>query len=101
MSSSAITFTQGLTEIVDFTTTASMATGGNLALTQLTNGSYALYAGDATGDGNILNTDISNAINASGGIDIYSGADANMDGNILNTDIQLIIQPNAGRIQQF
>lgn len=89
------------TTSLDFTSDIAIANGETLALTNMGNGIFAIYAGDTTGDGNILNTDISNAISNSGGINVYTGADANMDGNILNTDIALIIQPNAGRIQQF
>lgn len=90
-----------VTTPIDFSSDITIASGEGLALRDMGNGIFAIYAGDATGDGNILNTDISNVISNSGGINIYSGADANMDGNILNTDIALIIQPNAGRIQQF
>ncbi|GGG03949.1 hypothetical protein GCM10011344_00350 [Dokdonia pacifica] len=100
LTASTITLS-GAETILDLTTDLTSVTGEALALKDMGNDTYALYAGDTTGDGNILNTDISNAINASGGINVYSGADATMDGNILNTDIQLIIQPNAGRIQQF
>ncbi|MEP0265927.1 BspA family leucine-rich repeat surface protein [Dokdonia sp.] len=100
LSSNTITLSTS-TAVVNLSSNTTTVTGGALALRDMGNGIYAMYAGDATGDGNILNTDISNAIGTSGGINIYSGADANMDGNILNTDIALIIQPNAGRIQQF
>ncbi|GGG03874.1 hypothetical protein GCM10011344_00270 [Dokdonia pacifica] len=86
---------------VDFTSSNSLVTGGELALINMNNGIFAMYAGDANTDGNILNTDINNAISVSGNINSYLGADANMDGNVLNTDIVLFIQPNAGRIQQF
>ncbi|GGG03847.1 hypothetical protein GCM10011344_00220 [Dokdonia pacifica] len=86
---------------LDFSSDITVANGGTLALRDMGNGIFAIYAGDATGDGNILNTDITNTINVSGGINTYDGADANMDGNILNDDIALFIQLNAGRIQQF
>ncbi|MEP0262670.1 BspA family leucine-rich repeat surface protein [Dokdonia sp.] len=86
---------------LDFSSDSNIATGGSLALTDMGNGIFAIYAGDVDADGNILNTDISNAISNSGGINIYAGADVNMDGNILNDDIALFIQRNAGRIQQF
>ncbi len=52
-------------------------------------------------NGNILNTDINNAISVSGNINNYLEADTNMDGNVLNTAIVLFIQLNAGHIQQF
>lgn len=86
---------------IDFSSSISSASGEELAIRDMGNGIFALYAGDVTGDGNILNIDIVNAIETSGGINTYSGADTNMDGNILNTDIALFIQLNAGRIQQF
>jgi len=90
-----------MTTSLDFSSDIAIANGGTLALRDMGNGILAVYAGDATGDGNILNTDISNALSNSGGINIYTGADVNMDGNILNDDIALFIQLNAGRIQQF
>ncbi|MEP0262671.1 HYR domain-containing protein [Dokdonia sp.] len=90
-----------MTTSLDFSSDIAIANGGTLALRDMGNGIFAIYAGDATGDGNILNTDITNTINVSGGINTYDGADANMDGNILNDDIALFIQRNAGRIQQF
>lgn len=86
---------------LDLSTDMNTVTGGALALRDMGNGIFAMYAGDVNTDGSILNTDVANALSVSGGITIYSGADANMDGNILNTDIALFIQPNAGRIQQF
>ncbi|GGG03852.1 hypothetical protein GCM10011344_00230 [Dokdonia pacifica] len=86
---------------IDFSSDIAIANGGTLALRNMGNGIFAVYAGDATGDGNILNTDITNAIGTSGGINLYNGADVNMDGNILNDDIALFIQLNAGRIQQY
>ncbi|MEP0386429.1 MAG: BspA family leucine-rich repeat surface protein [Dokdonia sp.] len=86
---------------LDLSSDSNVATGGTLALTDMGNGIFAIYAGDVDADGSILNTDISNAISNSGDINIYSGADTDMDGNILNTDIALIIQLNAGQVQQF
>ncbi len=86
---------------LDFSSDSTLASGGSLALVDIGNGFFAMYAGDATGDGNILNTDIINAISNSGGINVYNSADTNMDGNILNDDIALFIQLNAGRIQQY
>jgi len=86
---------------LDFGSDITIANGGTLALRDMGSGIFAVYAGDATGDGNILNTDITNTISVSGGINVYNGADTNMDGNILNDDIALFIQLNAGRIQQF
>jgi hypothetical protein len=75
--------------------------GEALALKDMGNGIFAMYAGDVTGDGNILNTDSISAISVSGGVNTYSSADTSMDGNILNTDIVFFTQRNAGRIQQF
>lgn len=100
LTANSVSLSSSVTNL-DLSSNMNAANGGPLALRDMGNGVFAIYAGDVTSDGNILNTDISNAISNSGGINIYSGADANMDGNILNTDIALIIQPNAGRIQQF
>ncbi|MEP0265940.1 hemagglutinin protein [Dokdonia sp.] len=100
LTASTLALSRAVTTL-DLSTDVAVATGGSLALRDMGNGLYAMYAGDVNNDGSILNTDITNAIAASGGITVYTGADADMDGNILNTDIALIIQPNAGRIQQF
>lgn len=100
LTASTVSLSETVTHL-DLSTDINAVIGGALALRDMGNGVFAMYAGDVNTDGSILNTDITNAISLSGGITIYSGADANMDGNILNTDIALIIQPNAGRIQQF
>lgn len=100
LTASTVSLSETVTNL-DLSTDINAITGGALALRDMGNGIFAMYAGDVNTDGSILNTDIANALSLSGGITIYSGADVNMDGNILNTDIQLIIQPNAGRIQQF
>ena len=100
LTASTVTLSKTVTNL-DLSTDMSAVTGGALALRDMGNGIFAMYAGDVNTDGSILNTDVANALSVSGGINVYSGADANMDGNILNTDIALFIQPNAGRIQQF
>lgn len=100
LTASTVSLSETVTNL-DLSADINAITGGALALRDMGNGIFAMYAGDVNTDGSILNTDIANALSASGGILVYSGADANMDGNILNTDIALIIQPNAGRIQQF
>ncbi|MEP0262672.1 hypothetical protein [Dokdonia sp.] len=87
--------------LVDLSTSITAATGEALALRDMGNGIFAAYAGDATGDGNVLNTDITNVIGIAGAINIYNGADIDMDGNILNADIAFFILLNSGRIQQY
>ncbi|MEP0265924.1 hemagglutinin protein [Dokdonia sp.] len=100
LTASTVSLSETVTNL-DLSADINVVTGGALALRDMGNGVFAMYAGDVNTDGSILNTDITNALSVSGGINMYSGSDANMDGNILNTDIALIIQPNAGRIQQF
>ena len=100
ISATTVTLSSTVTTL-DFSSDSTLASGDSLALVDIGNGVFAMYAGDATGDGNILNTDIINAISNSGGINVYNSADTNMDGNILNDDIALFIQLNAGRIQQY
>lgn len=100
LTATPLSLTSAITAI-DFSSDATTVSGNTLSLKDMDNGIYAMYGGDVNTDGRILNTDINNAISNSGSINVYSGADVNMDGNILNTDIALIIQPNAGRIQQF
>lgn len=100
LTASTVALSRSVTSL-DLSTDMNAVTGGALALRDMGNGIYAMYAGDVNTDGSILNTDVANALSVSGSINAYAGADADMDGNILNTDIALIIQPNAGRIQQF
>ncbi|WP_299768125.1 hemagglutinin protein [uncultured Dokdonia sp.] len=100
LTASTVSLSETVTNL-DLSTDINAVIGGALALRAMGNGIFAMYAGDVNSDGSILNTDIASALSASGGINVYAGSDANMDGNILNTDIALIIQPNAGRIQQF
>lgn len=100
LTATPLSLTSAITAI-DFSLDATTVSGNTLSLKDMGNGIYAMYGGDVNTDGRILNTDINNAISNSGSINVYSGADVNMDGNVLNADIALIIQPNAGRIQQF
>ncbi|GGG03970.1 hypothetical protein GCM10011344_00380 [Dokdonia pacifica] len=100
LTASTVSLSETVTNL-DLSTDMNAVTGGALALRDMGNGIFAMYAGDVNSDGSILNTDVANALAVSGSINAYTGADADMDGNILNTDIALIIQPNAGRIQQF
>ncbi|MEP0265939.1 glycosyl hydrolase [Dokdonia sp.] len=87
------------TSTIDFTADSTIINGGTVAVTNLASGKLALYAGDGNTDGSILNTDILNALQQSGASG-YLSSDVNMDTFILNNDIQLIIQPNAGKIEQ-
>jgi hypothetical protein len=87
------------TSTVEFTVDTTIIIGGTVAVTNLTNGKLALYSGDGNNDGSILNTDIINALQASG-TSGYLNSDVDMNSFILNNDIQLIIQPNAGKIEQ-
>ncbi|MEP0262381.1 M4 family metallopeptidase [Dokdonia sp.] len=87
--------------VVNLSTDVTSVTGETLALKDMGDGIYAMYAGDVVSDGSVLNTDITEALSTSGEINVYTNADADMDGNILNTDISILIQLNAGKIQQF
>ncbi|WP_299207875.1 hemagglutinin protein [uncultured Dokdonia sp.] len=88
------------TTMVDMTQNLSSISGGSLAVVQLTNGQYALIAGDVTPDGQILTTDYLNSL-PSIGLSGYLTTDVNMDGQVLNTDILLLTLPNVGRSQQY
>lgn len=100
MYSNVVGFGNGIISVVDYTINANASLGGNLAVVQLSNGKYAMHAGDYNGDEQILNTDVQSVLPLTG-LPGYSSADADMNGQILNTDIQLIILPNTGKGQQF
>jgi hypothetical protein len=85
---------------VDMTQNLSSISGGSLAVVQLTNGQYAIIAGDVTPDGQVLTTDYLNSLPAIG-LSGYLATDVNMDGQVLNTDILLLTLPNVGRSQQY
>jgi len=98
--SAATVALSSVTTLVDLSADPIAVLGGTNALIDMGSGIFAMYGGDANGDGQILNTDISEALLLTGTAG-YSGSDSDLNGQILNTDITLIIQPNAGKAQQY
>jgi len=90
----------GSTTVVDMTQNLSAVFGGNLAVTQLSNGLFALISGDVIPDGQILTTDYLDSL-PDIGLSGYLATDTNMDGQVLNTDILLLTLLNVGRSQQY
>lgn len=86
--------------MVDMTQNLNSVFGGNLAVTQLNNGLFALIGGDVILDGQVLTTDYLNSL-PDVGLSGYLSTDSNMDGQVLNTDILLLTLPNVGRSQQY
>lgn len=64
------------------------------------NGSFALFAGDFNGDGQVQNTDKS-AVEPLRGISGYSNADIDMNGEVQNTDLNSVLTPNIGKGKQY
>lgn len=99
LSANPITLSESTT-VVDMTQNLSDVFGGNLAVTQLSNGLFALISGDVIPDGQILTTDYLDSL-PDIGLSGYLATDTNMDGQVLNTDILLLTLPNVGRSQQY
>lgn len=86
--------------ILDLTSDPLAVFGGENALSNLGNGTFAMVAGDASPNGQIQNSDVTMTLPLVGGSG-YSNADADLNGQIQNVDINLFILPNVGRGVQF
>jgi hypothetical protein len=79
----------------DFTTAQAQAYGSN-SMKQI--GSvYAMIAGDASGNGQVANSDINNVIRPTLGQSGYKNGDANLNGQVQNSDMNTYTRPNLGR----
>ncbi len=85
---------------IDFTMDNTVAFGGNLAVTDLGNGIFAMYAGDLDRNGQVQNTDFSELV-LQIGLAGYSASDLDMNGQTQNTDITNLLNPNIGIGKQF
>ncbi|MEM1356899.1 MAG: hypothetical protein AAGF89_01805 [Bacteroidota bacterium] len=96
------TFTASATPLAfDFTTNGGLVLGGTNGIKLLNDGSFALFAGDFDGDGQIqLANDLNGAIPTLGQSGYLPG-DFDLNGQVQNTEIQLRLTPNLGRGAQF
>lgn len=84
---------------VDFTLSESYSQGGSLSVMQLPNGTYAIFAGDTDGNGQVQNSDIL-SIQPLIGTPGYLSQDVDLNGQVQNIDL-FLVQPNIGKAQQF
>ncbi len=85
---------------IDLSNDSTSVLGGTNALINMGNGIFAMVAGDYDNNGQIQNSDINEVIKELGNSG-YSNADMDMNGQIQNTDINNLMNPNAGKGQQF
>ena len=90
----------GGTTSVDLTGDSALVEGSANGIANMGDGSFALYAGDFSGDGQIQNSD-KNAVEPLRGISGYSNADIDMNNQVQNTDINSVLNPNLGKGKQF
>jgi hypothetical protein len=86
--------------LYDFRTSLDKAYGTN-AMKQLAAGVYGLLSGDATGNGQVANTDINNVIRPALGQSGYRNGDINLNGQVQNSDMNTYTRPNLGRGSQI
>jgi hypothetical protein len=84
--------------VYDFTTGQSKAYGSNPMKPVGTK--YAMYAGDATSNGQVQNSDINTGIRPKLGQSGYINGDINLNGQVQNSDINTFTRPNLGRGSQ-
>ena len=70
---------------------------GNKQQKQLSDGAYALFAGDINGDGIISYSDFNLYLAQTGSINTYNDSDINLDANTSTFDFNLYL-PNASYI---
>lgn len=99
ITNNTVSLTGGVTSL-DLTTDSNMVSGGINAIKAMVDGSFALYAGDYNGDGQIQNTD-KNSVEPLRGISGYNNADVDLNGEVQNSDINSILNPNIGKGEQF
>ena len=85
---------------LDLTADTALIDGGINALNDMSDGYFALSAGDYNGNGQIQNSDSAD-IRPLLGRSIYSPADIDMNGQIQNSDINNILKPNIGKGEQL
>ncbi len=85
---------------IDFTTDSTLIQGGGNALTEVSEGIFAMIAGDFDENGQVQPSDV-NDTTAAIGTSAYSNADMDMNGQIQPADVNNLVNPNVGRGVQF
>ncbi|MDY8134883.1 M60 family peptidase N-terminal accessory domain-containing protein [Aquimarina sp. 2201CG5-10] len=86
--------------IMDLSIDPLKVAGGVNALQLMSNGKYAVIAGDYDGNGQVQNADVNQIVQLLGGSG-YHKADTDLNGQIQNTDINNSLNPNLGKGVQF
>ena len=85
---------------LNFTNDATIVAGGENALVEVSNGIFAMIAGDFDENGQVQPSDV-NDTTAAIGTSAYSNADMDMNGQIQPADVNNLVNPNVGRGVQF
>jgi hypothetical protein len=98
LTASTVSLSGGVMSL-DLTNNSALVEGGTNGIADMGDGSFALYAGDFNGDGQVQNTD-KNAVEPLRGISGYENADIDMNSEVQNSDINSVLNPNIGRGEQ-
>ncbi len=85
---------------INLSNNSALVLGDLNAIKVMSDGTFALFAGDYNGDGQIQNTD-KNAVEPLRGISGYRNADIDMNGEIQNSDLNTMLIPNIGKGKQY
>ncbi|MEL6273707.1 MAG: hypothetical protein AAFU03_01205 [Bacteroidota bacterium] len=85
----------------DFTSNGNSVLGGTNGIKQLSDGSFALFSGDFSDDGQVQLAGDGTAILPFLGQSGYLNGDLDLNGQVQNTEIQFKLTPNLGRGAQF
>lgn len=100
MSATAISLHTSTATIVDLSDTTTSIFGGSNSVIAMSNGIFAMIAGDFDENGQIQNTD-ANALIQQLGISGYNKADLDMNAQVQNSDVNNLLNPNIGKGEQF
>jgi len=100
MSATAISLHTSTATIVDLSNTTTSIFGGSNSVIAMSNGIFAMIAGDFDENGQIQNTD-ANALIQQLGISGYNKADLDMNAQVQNSDVNNLLNPNIGKGEQF
>lgn len=97
MSSAIIGISSGGLGSWNFTTALSQAYLSGQKQINSSPSRFGMVAGDATGNGQVQNSDINNVIRLTIGQSGYRAGDTNLNGQVQNSDLNLFCRPNIGR----
>ncbi|WP_179334648.1 hemagglutinin protein [Winogradskyella costae] len=90
----------GSATVLDLTANSVLVMGDANGIANMSDGNYALFAGDFDGNGQIQNSDAVGALPFIG-LSGYLNADIDMNSQAQNTDILTTLNPNIGRGEQY